>query len=183
MYIVQTAFRSIHGRYYPRGKEVSWLKRQLMAKVDRKFLVTREQYISAYEEEYRREVQERDEDLSSVTRAPRNYAYMDMSASPSIGDAWTPDEDFHTGAHYVPPPVDDMVDPGVLDNATPVEDSQPQWDGGVDDTSPIVGPSYESPSDSTSNNDSYDNSNDSSTDSSSSDASDSSSDSSSGGSD
>jgi len=101
MYIVQQSFTSVHGRYYSRGQEVSWLLRQLMASVDKKRLVKRSIYVSAYEEDYRQELQERDGETYIMIR--NNPEIFPKSAP--IGEEWTPSEDFgsvpYKGMHSV----------------------------------------------------------------------------------
>jgi len=90
MYIVQQSFTSVHGRYYYRGQEVSWLWRQLMASTDKKNLVRRSLYVSSYEEEYRQELQERD---GETGRGLGSFTGDGESLSCPVGGEWTPDED------------------------------------------------------------------------------------------
>lgn len=90
MYIVQQSFTSVHGRYYYRGQEVSWLWRQLMHSEDKKKLVKRSAYISAYEEDYRQEVQERDGEEGIFTL----YDKFGNSPLAPVQEEWAPHEDF-----------------------------------------------------------------------------------------
>lgn len=112
MYIVQQAFTSVHGRYYYRGQEVSWLWYQLMASVDKRRLVKRSLYISAYEEDYRQELQERDGEQGP---------YFTQILAP-VEEEWAPHEDFGPTKYTFP------TREQAIEDSTPITDTIEETD-------------------------------------------------------
>lgn len=135
MYIAQKSFTSVHGRYYYRGQEINWLRFQLMAKTDKRNFVSRNMYVSSYEEDYRRELQERDEDMRVYSG--RTIPYDPTQYPGNHDDGWRPDEDIMHFSSLPPTHLPgEEVDPDALLDSIPATDP-------VIDNESIYGPMEE----------------------------------------
>lgn len=109
-YVAKESFKSVHGNYYVIGQEISYLRYQLLAAVDKpRFELKRD--IITPEEEYRREMGEGDNDALLIGTVMNDEApVVAISEHPGFqgfgggsgggggaGDEWTPDESM---GHY-----------------------------------------------------------------------------------